>query len=156
EAEPALRKLFRESQGILNAACRLERTTKKTEVTEDDFIQFYPYLPHYIEMSIDIMSGIRLQPGAPKHFGGSNRTIIKQAYEMLVSERTDLAKKPIGTLVTLDKVFDLVYGNLSSEKQKDISDIELQFGGDPKDNGMTLRAAKTIALLEFVRDVPRT
>jgi len=156
EAEPALRKLYHDSQGLLNAACRLERTLKKTEISEDDFVQFYPYLPHYIEMSIDIMSGIRLQPGAPKHFGGSNRTIIKQAYEMLVSDRTDLASKPVGTLVTLDKIFELVEGNLSSEKQKDISDISELFRDDPDDQGMSARVAKAIALLEFVRDVPRT
>lgn len=156
EAEPILREMFSESQGLLNAACRFERTQKRTEITEDDFVQFYPYLPHYIEMSIDIMSGIRLQPGAPKHFGGSNRTIIKQAYEMLVSERTALARKPIRTLVTLDKIFELVEGNLSSEKQKDISDITEQFRDDSEDGGMTSRVAKTIALLEFVRDLPRT
>ncbi len=155
EAEPLLRKLFGKSQGQLNAACKLERTQKKTEITEKDFVQFYPYLPHYIQMSIDIMSGIRLQPGAPRHLGGSNRTIIKQAYEMLVSERTSLAKKPIGTLVTLDKIFELVEGNLSSEKQKDISDIAEQFGDDP-DGVMVSRVAKTLALLEFVRDLPRT
>src|SRR5690606_2458328 len=124
--------------------------------TEDDFIQFYPYLPHFIEMSIDIMSGIRLQPGAPKHLGGSNRTIIKQAYEMLVSERTALATQPVGTLVTLDKIFELVEGNLSSEKQKDISDISQTFANDHIDGPMAVRVAKAIALLEFVRDLPRT
>ena len=156
DAEPLLRKLFSESQGQLNAACRLERTTRKSEVTEADFVQFYPYLPHYIELSIDIMSGIRLQPGAPKHLGGSNRTIIKQAYEMLVSERTGLAHKAIGTLVTLDRIFELVEGNLSSEKQKDISDIRQRFAEDPADAGMTARVAKALALLEFVRDLPRT
>jgi hypothetical protein len=156
EAESVLKKLFNDSQGLLNAACRLEKTQKRTEVTGAEFLQFYPYLPHYIEMSIDIMSGIRLQPGAPKHFGGSNRTIIKQAYEMLVSERTNLQSKPIGTLVTLDKIFELVEGNLSSEKQKDISDITERYLTDSEDHGMAARVAKTIALLEFVRDVPRT
>ncbi len=156
DAEPMLKKMFGDSQGSLNAACRLEKTQKRTDINEEDFIQFYPYLPHYIEMSIDIMSGIRLQPGAPKHFGGSNRTIIKQAYEMLVSERTDLQHKPIGTLVTLDKIFELVEGNLSSEKQRDISEITEQFRVDSDDHGMAARVAKTVTLLEFVRDVPRT
>ena len=116
-------------------ACRLERTTRKSDITEDDFVQFYPYPPHYIDLCIGIMSGIRLQPGAPRHYGGSNRTIIKQAYEMLVSERTALARQPIGALVTLDKVFELVEGNLSSEKQKDISDISQTFKGDADDRG---------------------
>ncbi|MCI0490100.1 MAG: BREX system P-loop protein BrxC [Blastocatellia bacterium] len=156
DAIPILKKLYKDSQGQLNAACRLERTTRNSEINEDDFIQFYPYLPHFVELSIDIMSGIRLQPGAPKHLGGSNRTIIKQAYEMLVSERTDLASQPIGTLVTLDKIFELVEGNLSTEKQKDISDITQRFKNDSEDQGWAARAAKTICLLEFVRDLPRT
>src|SRR5437867_5956065 len=115
DAIPILKSLYSSSQGQLNIACHLERTTRRSQITENDYVQFYPYLPHFVELSIDIMSGIRLQPGAPKQLGGSNRTIIKQAYEMLVSERTALATKPVGTLVTLDKIFELVEGNLSSE-----------------------------------------
>jgi hypothetical protein len=98
EAEIPLKKLFSENQGQLNAALRLERTTRRTDINESDFVHFYPYPPHYIDLCIGIMSGIRLQPGAPRHYGGSNRTIIKQAYEMLVSDRTAFAKKPIGHL----------------------------------------------------------
>jgi len=156
EALPFLRKMYGEFEGQLNVACRLERTSRSSKVSEEDFIQFYPYLPHFVELSIDIMSGIRLQPGADKHLGGSNRTIIKQAYEMLVSERTALAAQPPGTLVSLDKIFELVEGNLTSEKQKDISDISQRFKHDPEDHGMAARVAKAICLLEFVKDLPRT
>ena len=135
---------------------RLERTTRKTEITEADFVQFYPYPPHYIDLCISIVSGLRLQPGAPKQYGGSNRTIIKQAYEMLVSDRTDMKSKPIGSLVTLDKVYELVEGNLTTEKRTDIHDISQRFKNDAEDQGWTLRVAKVICLLEFVRDLPRT
>ena len=155
EAEPVLRKLFSKNQGSLNASLRLERTARTTEIIEADFVQFYPYPPHYVDLCIGIMSGIRLQPGAPKHYGGSNRTIIKQAYEMLVNERTAVAKKPVGTLVTLDKVYELVEGNLSSEKQRDIHDIGQRIK-DPEDGGWSVRVAKVVCLLEFVRDLPRT
>src|SRR5271165_7046190 len=155
-AIPILKKLFNDNQGQLNAALRLERTARKTEIGEADFVNFYPYPPHYIDLCIGIMSGIRLQPGAPRHYGGSNRTIIKQAYEMLVSDRTALAKKPIGALVTLDKVFELVEGNLSNEKRTDIYQIAERFKNDPEDLGWALRVAKAICLLEFVRDLPRT
>ncbi|MCI0698477.1 BREX system P-loop protein BrxC [candidate division KSB1 bacterium] len=154
EAVPILQKLFAESQGQLNMACRLERTSRRSEITDTDFVQFYPYLPHFIELSIDIMSGIRLQPGALRHLGGSNRTIIKQAHEMLISERTALAGKPIGTLVTLDKIFELVEGNLSTERQRDIYEISQRF--DSEDRGLATRVAKVVCLLEFVRDLPRT
>src|SRR5437879_10252809 len=102
------------------------------------------------------MSGIRLQPGAPRHYGGSNRTIIKQAYEMLVSDRTAMAHQPLGTLVTLDKVFELVEGNLSNEKRTDIHEISQRFKADADDHGWGLRVAKAVCLLEFIRDLPRT
>jgi hypothetical protein len=95
---------------------------------------------------------MRLQPGAPRHIGGSNRTIIKQAYEILVSDRTQLADAPVGTLVSLDLIYDLIEGNLSSEKQKDLSDIAERWRAKP----WVPRTAKAIALLEYVRDLPRT
>jgi len=156
DAVPILNKLYSDHQGQLNAALRLERTTRKTEIGEADFVHFYPYPPHYIDLCIGIMSGIRLQPGAPRHYGGSNRTIIKQAYEMLVSDRTAMATKPIGTLVTLDKVYELVEGNLSSEKRSDIHEIGERFKDDPDDQGWALQVAKAVCLLEFLRDLPRT
>ena len=153
DAIPLLEKMYDESQGQLNLALRLERTAKKSEVKKGDFVQCYPYPPHFVEISIDIMSGIRLQPGADRHLGGSNRTIIKQAQQMLVNERTKLAKKPVGTLVTIDKIFDIVEGNLSTEKRKDLADIFDQFGGD---GSMASRVSKVVCLLEFIRDLPRT
>jgi hypothetical protein len=156
DAEKPLKKLFADNQGSLNAALRLERTTRRTDINESDFIHFYPYPPHYIDLCIGVMSGIRLQPGAPRHYGGSNRTIIKQAYEMLVSDRTAFAKKPIGALVTLDKVFELVEGNLSNEKRTDIYQIAERFKNDSEDQCWALRVAKAISLLEFIRDLPRT
>lgn len=156
DAVSLLQKLYNGSQGALNAALRLERTSRRTDISEADFIQFYPYPPHYIDICISIMSGIRLQPGAPRHFGGSNRTIIKQAYEMLVSNRTNLAKSPVGTLVTLERVYELVEGNLSNERRTDIHEITQRFKDDPEANLWTLRVAKAICLLEFVRDLPRT
>lgn len=156
QAGPVLKKLYSENQGTMNAALRLERTARHADVSESDFVQFYPYPPHYIDLCIAIMSGIRLQPGAPRHYGGSNRTIIKQAYEMLVSDRTAFAKRPIGSLVTLDKVFELVEGNLSNEKRTDIHEVHQRFKDDPEDKGWALRVAKIICLLEFTRDLPRT
>jgi len=98
------------------------------------------------------MSGIRLQPGSPRQLGGSNRTIIKQAFEMLASERTALARAEIGRMVTLDLVFELVEGNLSTETRKDISDIAKGFGV----NSWEARVAKAVVLLQMVRDLPRT
>ena len=45
--------------------------------------------------------------------------------------------------------------NLSNERRTDIHEISERFKGDP-DKQWTLRVAKAICLLEFVRDLPRT
>lgn len=148
----ALSRVFKEHEGQINVSLKLASPAHGSAVSEADFVDFYPYPPHFIDLSIDIMSGIRLQPGAPRHLGGSNRTIIKQAFEMLVSERTALAKKAVGRLVTMDLVFELVEGNLSTEKQRDLSNIGVQFGSAAWES----RTAKAITLLEFVRGLSRT
>ena len=151
QGEAELAALYNENKGRLNQAFRLENSALKTDVSEEDFIQFFPYLPHYIDLSIDIMSGLRLaQAGAARHLGGSNRTIIKQAHEMLVNERTDFASKDVGALVSLDKVYELVEGNFATELRNDISEIERNLGDWPT------RVAKAIALLSLVPMVPRT
>ena len=149
---PELSKLFKDNQHRLNQCTKLERTSRKSEIRKDDFINLYPYLSYHIELSIDIMSGIRLQPGAARHIGGSNRTIIKQAQQMLINPKVNLAEQELGALVTLDKVYDLISGNISSGKQKDILDIENRFSDKP----FAAKVAKVICLLEFVRDLPRT
>lgn len=153
EAEDVLSKLYKQHGGQLNAACQFEKSGRETRINEDQFIQFYPYLPHFVDMSIDIMSGIRLQPGAPRHMGGSNRTIIKQVYEMLIHDSTKLADDPVGTLVTLDKIYELVVGSLSDERRKDMDRIRQEFSeADP----FILRVSKAVALLEFVPNISRS
>jgi len=42
EAVPHLKSIYGTHEGLLKAACQLERTHRKSEVTEEDFIQFYP------------------------------------------------------------------------------------------------------------------
>jgi hypothetical protein len=152
EARPLLSELFTQYEGQINTFANLERTSRESRVGVEDFYRFYPYLPHYVDLSIDIISGIRRQSGALRQLGGSNRTMINQAYEMLVGHRTKMAEEKVGRLVTLDLVFNLLEGNLPMEKQKDITDIEDRFSDEP----WCGRVAKVICLLEFVRDLPRT
>ncbi len=152
EAVPTLEVLFREHRGALRNYCKLEQTARFQPIEIKDFVETYPYLPHHIGLSIDIMSALRLQTGDLRHLGGSNRTIIKQAYEMLVNDRTRLADKPLGTLVTFDKLYELVEHNLSSEKQRDIADIDRHFTA----NSWESKVARVLALIEQVEHLPRT
>ncbi|RRR74208.1 MAG: BREX system P-loop protein BrxC [Candidatus Viridilinea halotolerans] len=151
-----LHHLFAENQGRLHVACQLERTNRWSELSADEFVRFYPYLPHYIELSIDIMSGLRLQGSTLRQLSGSNRTIISQVYQMLVNERTNYAERPLGALVTLDKLYELIEGLLGSARRKDIDDITERFKSLPEDQGWAARVGKVIALTEHVSALPRT
>lgn len=153
-AVPVLTKLFGENEGRLNQLGALERTTRSGAITKDSFIGLYPYLPYQIDLCVDIVAGLRLRRGAHRHVGGSNRTIIKQAQEMMINPRTRLAEEPIGTLVTLDRVYELLYlGNLlPSEISREIDEAAKNLAGDD----MAIKVLKAIALLEPVKDLPRT
>ena len=152
EAVPVLEALFERHRGTLNSHASLEQSSRFRPIEQDDFVKAYPYLPHLIGLSIDIMSALRLQSGGVRHLGGSNRTIIKQAHEMLINEHTRLADAPLGTLVTLDKVYELVGHNISSEKQRDIGEIDNAFGS----GSWEAKVARVLALIEQVQHLPRT
>ena len=80
-------------------------------------------LPYQIELIIDIVSGLRMQGGASKHVGGANRTIIKLAQQLLINPATKVSEAPIGTLIRLDQVYDLIEGNIGSDIRAKIISI---------------------------------
>jgi hypothetical protein len=153
-AAEALGQMFDEHSGRIRGCCSLERSARNLDIDRSSFTRLYPYLPYQVDLCIDIVSGLRLKRGAHRHVGGSNRTIIKQAQEMMINDRTRLADAPIGRLVTLDLVYELLEaGNLlPSEVSKEINDVKSRLKGDD----LALKLVKAIALLESVKDLPRT
>ena len=153
QAEEILGKLYDANIGRIKECCTLENSSRNLPITKKEFIRLYPYLPYQIELCIDIVAGLRAKRGSFRHIGGSNRTIIKQAQQMMINERTRLADAPIGSLVTLDKLYDLLeVGNLlPSEISREIANVASRL----KDNPLALKVAKAIALLESVKDFPR-
>ena len=153
-ARATLEALFDANEGRLKTFCTLERTSRDISISKKVFVNLYPYLPYQIDLCIDIVAGLRLKRGAHRHIGGSNRTIIKQAQEMMINPSTMMADAPVGMLVTLDNVYELLYlGNLlPTETTREVDAIPKTLPG----NEMALKAAKAIALLESVKDLPRT
>ena len=152
-AAPVLRKLFRDYGARLARNIKLERYSRRTTFDEEQFVEYYPYLPHLVDLSVDIMDGIRRHPHAPKHLSDGNGPIVKQCAEMLISESTRLAEQPVGGLVSIDKIYDLLEPSIPPEKRKDIRNIRERFDNDPDYPGMAGRLAKAICLMEFVHPV---
>ncbi len=155
--EFVFRKLFRDSGATLIQNLKLERSTRRMEFNEDRFVRFYPFLPFSIDLFLDIVTGILIDPHAPKRLGEGNRTITRLAFAMLVSDRTRFLDRPAGALVSLDKIYDLLEQDIPPEKQKDIIDIRERLDHDEDYPGMPGRVAKAICLLEYARkDLPCT
>jgi len=152
EAEKILTTLYEQHKGALATHTRLLSKVREVRLDGTSFAALYPFLPYQIDLIIDIVAGLRSQPGASRHTGGSNRTIIKLAQQVIINDRVKLGERSIGDLVTLDMIYDLVEGNISYEKRKDISDI----GKSLEDKPLVAKVAKAVCLLQFVRGVPRT
>lgn len=150
-AQTALGKLFDEHRGRLLEHTRLTADIKLPEVTRDSFIDLYPLLPYQVDLIIQVVSGLRTQGGASKHVGGANRTIIKLAQQLLINPSVNLADKPLGSLVRLDQVYDLVEGNIGSEVRAKITAIAKELG-----HPLAQPVAKVICLLQYVKSVHRT
>ena len=87
EARQLLGKTYDDHEGRLKTFGALEKSGRNTGISRKHFINLYPYLPYQIDLCIDIVSGLRLRRGTQRHIGGSNRTIILQAQQMLVHQR---------------------------------------------------------------------
>ncbi|WFU44131.1 BREX system P-loop protein BrxC [Bradyrhizobium sp. CB82] len=150
-AQTALGKRFEEHRGRLTEHTRLTADIKLPEVTRDNFVDLYPLLPYQIELIIQVVSGLRTQGGASKHVGGANRTIIKLAQQLLINPAVNLADAPLGALVRLDQVYDLVEGNISSEVRAKIAAIAKELN-----HPLAQPVAKAICLLQYVKSVHRS
>jgi hypothetical protein len=150
-AEATLRTLFEDNRARLTSHTRIHApNVKLPELTGDDFIRLYPLVPYQIDMIISIVSGMRMQGGASKHVGGANRTIIKLAQQLLIHRDVNLQDHPVGTLVTLDRIYDLVAGNIASELRQKIDSISDSL--HPKASAV----AKAVCLMQFEQRIPRT
>ncbi len=154
--EPALRRMFGEYGAALNRSLKLDGSSYNTDFDEDQFVQYYPYLPYLINLSIDIAAGIRKDGQPARQLSSSSLPIAAQCFAMVASKKTRLADAEIGVLVSIDKIYDLLEGSLPVEKQDDVRVIgeacSTQHLAAP-----VARVAKAICLMELAQTkLPRT
>jgi hypothetical protein len=145
--ESILRRLFRDRGVSLTQRIALERCSRRTEFDEDEFVKSYPYLPHLVDLSVDIAAGI----------GGGDRSVVKRCCEMIVAHRTLPVDPSSGSLVSLDMIYDVLEDTIPFEKQRDVLAMRQRFDDDRDYPGLATRVVKALCLMEFVeKDLPRT
>jgi len=118
------------------------------DVTPDEFVEVYPMLPRHIDLLLQITTALRTRSKRSQGDDQAIRGLLQLLGELFRAQK--LADKPVGTLVTLDDIYEIQHSALDSDTQASMARILSHCQGD--DSGLMLRCAKAVALLEFIQD----
>ncbi len=118
------------------------------DITAEDFVEIYPLLPGHIDLILQITSALRTRSSRSQGDDQTIRGLLQLLGELFRSQK--LADAPLGTLVTLDLVYEVQHTALDSDVQASLSRVLSHCA----QHGLTLaaRAAKAVALLELIQE----
>jgi hypothetical protein len=122
------------------------------DTTAEAFVDVYPLLPGQIELILRITSVLRTRSSRAQGDDQAIRGLLQLLGELF--RRQQLADAPIGTLVSLDRVYEVQYTALDADTQASMARIQAQCTGEGSE--LMLRAAKAVALLELIQDTDPT
>lgn len=147
--ERVLGALYQKYEGHIAALADIKASRHLGTITERNFIDCYPFLPHQIRLAQDIfeaLSGFRISGGV--------RSMIWVVMEALQR----LADEEVGVVVSFDQIFDAVENDLLSQEYLGASGIRAIHEADERVIGTALKPTqvlKTLWLLQRVTWVPR-
>jgi len=147
--EGALRALYTKHEGHISQLADLKASRHLDTVTEQTFVDAYPFLPHQIRLAQDIfeaLSGFRISGGV--------RSMIAVVMEAL----QELADEQVGVIVSFDQVFDAVENDLLSQEYLGASGVRAIYESDDRVPGTPVKASrvlKVLWLLQRITWVPR-
>jgi hypothetical protein len=121
--QKAVRDRLAAHRGQLNTYVRLESPTRAADLAEDEFVRLYPLVPYQVQLLIDAVSARRAQGGGSPMLGGSNRTIIKLAQQLVIDPGNGLGDVEVGALVTLDRASRLLEEALPTSWRHEIEQV---------------------------------
>ena len=117
-------------------------------VTSEEFVEIYPMLPGQIELILQITTALRTRSSRSQGDDHAIRGLLQLLGELFRDQ--ELADKPVGSLVTLDAVYEVQHTALDSDVQNSMARILAQCTAD--EDALLVRAAKAVALLELIQD----
>jgi hypothetical protein len=147
DAERQLRMLFeqhRPDMKLFGYKCE--------SVTPEEFVDFYPMLPGQFELILQITSALRRRSTRAQGDDQAIRGLLQLLGELFRSQK--LADDPVGSLVTLDRIYDVQHTALDADVQNSMARILSQCTDDV--TGLMVKGAKAVALLELIQDTEPT
>jgi hypothetical protein len=121
-------------------------------VTPEEFIDVYPMLPGQIDLILRITSALRTRSARAQGDDQAIRGLLQLLGELFRDQ--ELAEQPVGTIVTLDQIYEVQHTALDSDVQASMARLLNQCTDDA--DGLMVRAAKAVALLELIQDTQAT
>ncbi|MBA7634735.1 hypothetical protein ES703_42325 [subsurface metagenome] len=105
----ALKKLYEDHEGSLKISALMKDPARDqnglfTQLNFNDFAQTYPLMPYHIPLMIDIFGALRARGRVSPELTGRERAVLGVTRATILN----LLDKEIGTLVTLDMVYDAI------------------------------------------------
>ena len=150
--QTAIRDRFAAHRGQLNTYVRLESPTRAADLAEDEFIRLYPLVPYQVQLLIDSVSARRAQGGGSPMLGGSNRTIIKLAQQLVIDPHNGLGGAEVGALVTLDRASRLLEEAIPTSWRHEIEQVADKYTHE----GTETHIMQAVALCSDVPALPLT
>lgn len=121
------------------------------DVSADEFVEVYPLLPGQIDLLLQITSAMRIRSARAQGDDQAIRGLLQLLGELFRDQK--LANLPVGSLITLDRIYEIQKTALDSDTQASMARI-LNETADR--NPMLQKAAKAVALLELIQDTRPT
>jgi hypothetical protein len=145
--EGELRKLYHDH----GAALRLYGYSCE-KLTENDFLEVYPMLPGHVELIMHITSNLRARSSRMKGDDHAIRGLLQLLGELFRQQK--LGEQPLGTLITLDQIYDIQFSALDSDVQNTMA--RLQGHQDLVEDETARKVAKAVALLQQIQEQETT
>ena len=123
--------------------------TAVTTITADEFVEIYPMLPGHVELLLRITTALRTRSARAQGDDQAIRGLLQLLGELFRDRK--LADMEVGSLVTLDQVYEVQHTALDSDVQDSMVRILTECANDPSD--LTRKVAKAVALLELIQEI---
>ncbi len=157
EGEVVLHSLFEKHGPQLRNATQLKETRYfKEELTKEAFSQFYPFLPHHLDILFDLLARLAKTSG-----GIGLRSAIKVIQDVLIDQSRLrpsarlLADEPVKTLATTAVFYDTLQKDIArsfGHVVEGVDKVQRIFGED----SLQTQVAKSIVVLQLLEGFPVT
>ena len=86
-------------------------------VTREQVIEHYPLLPGHISLFMDITQSIRSRSARTQSDAGGVRSVLNNIWDLFNREPVALKNRPVGTLMTLNMLYDIIGSSIDSDVQ---------------------------------------